>query len=133
MPRTYQVTYVNGAGKIVDYDVDGMRIHEMVAAAMAFMDVRADDCDADDFMRRYDEANRFATFCVSETLDEFGEFCDPRGGFRDLLERWRKSEAPPVTVDSVGSLLDGRVIFHPHCENTIAHQFNREQRRRRKP
>lgn len=113
MPSKYQVTYVNGDGRIVDYDVDGVRIHEMVAAAMEFMDVRGDDCDADEFMRRYDEANRFATFCVTETLDEFGEFCDPRGGFTELRNRWRQSEAPAgqVRYTSAGSIRNGRVVY----------------------
>lgn len=114
MPSTYRVTYMTDNHRMVDYKVEGLRIHEMVSAAIKFMDVRADDCEFEEFERRLAEANRFATFCVNETLDEFGEFCDPRGGFGELRDRWRLSEAAPTPVqfESAGSTRNGQVVFH---------------------
>lgn len=93
MPSKYRVTFVDGAGQIVEYHVDGFRIPDMIRAAIEYMDVRANDCTIEEFEVRLAEANRFATFVVNETLDEFGEFCDPRGNLSELRHKWRMSEA----------------------------------------
>lgn len=121
MPSNYRVSYMGDNGRMIDYMVEGMRIHEMVSAAIRFMDIRAEDCTPEEFTARYEEANRFATFCVNETLDEFGEFCDPRGGFSDLRIRWRKSEAEaeePERFDSAGSLRDGQNVWRVTSDGT---------------
>lgn len=101
MPRTYPVSYITGEGpaaRVAEYEVEALSISDMVAAAMRFMNVRPGD-NFERFRADLDAANEFANFVVAETIDDTYEWCDPRGSFRDLHERWLASKSTPTNTN----------------------------------
>jgi hypothetical protein len=76
-------------GERHEYDVDALSVSEYAAAAIRYLNLRSRDyAEYEDFRAAQDEANRFANFCIAETVDESGEWCDPSRSFRDLWERF---------------------------------------------
>lgn len=75
-------------GKFRSYEIDGVPTSDMARSALAYMNVQpAHYATLDAYAEALDEANRFATYCVTETFDLDSGTCDPTFSFRDL---WRQ-------------------------------------------
>lgn len=84
MPPTYTIrTVLNG--RVESYNTPALSLTDMIRAALRYVHVTADGT-YEKFMADTNEANRFATFCATETVDDSGEWCDPTRSFRDLWE-----------------------------------------------
>lgn len=71
-------------GRVERYEVPAVSIAEMVRYALRYMRVVADGT-YEKWVADMEEANRFATFCVGETLlEDAPEWCDPTRSFADL-------------------------------------------------
>lgn len=92
MPTQFERSFVTN-GEVARYMVDGISVGEMARAAIGFVNVRAEDhAEFEGFREAQDRASRFADFCISETVDETGEWCDPTRSFRDFWERFVTSD-----------------------------------------
>lgn len=74
-------------GKVERYETPAVTPFEMAMYAITFVDVIPDG-DFERYALALDEANRFATFCIGETIEPDGEFCDPTRSFADLWGRF---------------------------------------------
>jgi hypothetical protein len=81
-PPTYTVRTVRDS-RVESYETPAISAADLIRAALRYVHVVADGT-YEKFMADTDEANRFATYCVSETVDETGEWCDPTRSFRQL-------------------------------------------------
>jgi hypothetical protein len=80
----YQRTFVFD-GKTETAEYPAASPHEIVTAALKYQNISPRDfATFEHWSAALDEANDFATFCVAETLDETGEWCDPTVSFVTL-------------------------------------------------
>ena len=90
-PPLYRVTFVLNSRR-ESYDAPAISITEMAHAAIGYRNPGADASSFTAFSAAWDEANRFANFCVAEMVDETGKWCDPTRSFRDLWSKFIESE-----------------------------------------
>ena len=93
-PPTYTMRTVRPDHGVDVYETPAISAADLIRAALRYVHVVADG-SYEKFMADTDEANRFATFCVSELADESGTWCDPRQSFRAL---WMRFIADPANA-----------------------------------
>jgi hypothetical protein len=82
-------SFVAPGGERQTYHAPGLTPSEMAMYALQYMNRAPRDYSTFElYTAAMDEANRFATFCIGETIDESGDWCDPGQSFNRLWDRF---------------------------------------------
>lgn len=83
---TYTTRFVED-GRTVQCDNPALTIGEMVACVLEYMPIPP-AATFENYRAALDERNRFVDFCIAETVDDTGAWCDPTRSFRDLWSKF---------------------------------------------
>lgn len=88
---TFRVATVRPDHNIDVYHAEAISPTELVRAALRYVNVA--DGPYEQWEADMAEANEFATFCIGETIDESGEWCNPTRSFRTLWSQFLDNRA----------------------------------------